>query len=73
MLEKKDLLYGSHKRMVSILVSALRAIAFLSKSDLEQDMGIEPTYPAWKAGALADVLILHMLVFPSCQLNFWCR
>ena len=22
-------------------------------------MGIEPTYPAWKAGALADVLILH--------------
>ena len=22
-------------------------------------MGIEPTYPAWKAGALADVLIPH--------------
>ena len=23
-------------------------------------MGIEPTYPAWKAGALTDVLHLHM-------------
>ena len=22
-------------------------------------MGIEPTYPAWKAGVLADVLHLH--------------
>ena len=27
--------------------------------DMERDMGIEPTYPAWKAGALADVLIPH--------------
>ena len=24
-------------------------------------MGIEPTYPAWKAGALADVLIPRMV------------
>ena len=26
---------------------------------MEQVMGIEPTYPAWKAGVLADVLHLH--------------
>ena len=26
---------------------------------MERDMGIEPTYPAWKAGVLADVLHLH--------------
>ena len=25
-------------------------------------MGIEPTYPAWKAGVLADVLIPHWLL-----------
>ena len=33
--------------------------------DMERDMGIEPTYPAWKAGALADVLIPHIVR--------WCR
>ena len=27
----------------------------------ERVMGIEPTYPAWKAGALADVLHPHLL------------
>lgn len=26
---------------------------------MERDKGIEPSYPAWKAGALADVLIPH--------------
>ena len=26
---------------------------------MERVMGIEPTYPAWKAGALADVLHPH--------------
>ena len=26
----------------------------------ERVMGIEPTYPAWKAGALADVLHPHI-------------
>lgn len=26
---------------------------------MERDKGIEPSYPAWKAGALANVLIPH--------------
>ena len=26
---------------------------------MERDMGIEPTYPVWKTGVLADVLIPH--------------
>ena len=28
---------------------------------LERVTGIEPVYPAWKAGALADVLHPHMV------------
>ena len=28
---------------------------------IERVMGIEPTYPAWKAGALADVLHPHII------------
>ena len=31
----------------------------LCRYNMERDMGIEPTYPAWKAGVLADVLHLH--------------
>lgn len=27
---------------------------------VERDKGIEPSYPEWKSGALADVLIPHM-------------
>ena len=30
---------------------------------MERVKGIEPSYPAWKAGALADVLIPHDGVF----------
>ena len=29
---------------------------------MERDMGVEPTYPVWKTGALADVLIPHKLI-----------
>ena len=32
----------------------------LPHPQVEQVMGIEPTYPAWKAGALADVLHLQI-------------
>ena len=41
------------EREVSALISALRAIAFLSESDLDQYKGFEPSQPAWKAGMLA--------------------
>lgn len=30
------------------------------KDQMERDKGIEPSYPAWKAGVLADVLIPQM-------------
>ena len=33
--------------------------SLLYDSHLERVKGIEPSYPAWKAGALADVLIPH--------------
>lgn len=32
----------------------------LSYSHMERDMGIEPTYSAWKADVLANVLIPHI-------------
>ena len=33
--------------------------SLLYDSHLERVKGIEPSYPAWKAGALADVLYPH--------------
>lgn len=64
LVEKKDLLYGSHSYHTGIVIKAVDEFILspfnrsgLYAYDMERDMGIEPTYPAWKAGALADILI----------------
>lgn len=51
--------------VVSLLYNAGNGVHKKRGSDeprfcIERVMGIEPTYPAWKAGALADVLHPHL-------------
>ena len=38
---------------------------------MERVTGIEPVYPAWKAGALADVLHPHLRLTPSTLYKYY--